>query len=158
MAEMTDQRTTVAQLRDMMREFVAQRQWEKFHTPRNLAVSTAVESGELLELFQWLSDEASAARLADADFRRAVADEISDVLMYLLSLANTLHLDISAANTGIPAESTISIRPARSSRNIRLASTKLASPLKKANITAGVRITGMVAWAMPKRRPMWMVA
>ncbi len=63
MAEMTDQRTTVAQLRDMMREFVAQRQWEKFHTPRNLAVSTAVESGELLELFQWLSDEASAARL-----------------------------------------------------------------------------------------------
>ncbi len=97
MAEMTDQRTTVAQLRDMMREFVAQRQWEKFHTPRNLAVSTAVESGELLELFQWLSDEASAARLADADFRRAVADEISDVLMYLLSLANTLDLDISAA-------------------------------------------------------------
>ena len=63
MAEMTDQRTTVAQLRDMMREFVAQRQLEKFHTPRNLAVSTAVESGELLELFQWLSDEASAARL-----------------------------------------------------------------------------------------------
>ncbi len=81
----------------MMREFVAERQWEKFHTPRNLAVSVAVEAGELLELFQWLSEDAVNARLGDGAFRQAVADEMSDVLMYIISLANRLDIDLSAA-------------------------------------------------------------
>ncbi len=94
---MTDDQTTVARLRIMMKEFVAERQWEKFHTPRNLAVSAAVEAGELLELFQWLGEDESTARLGDGAFRQAVADEMSDVLMYILSLANRLDIDLSAA-------------------------------------------------------------
>ncbi len=95
--DMTDHQTTVAQLRTMMKDFVAQRQWEKFHTPRNLAASAAVEAGELLELFQWLGDNEAMARLQEPAFRQAVADEMSDVLMYIISLANALDLDISAA-------------------------------------------------------------
>lgn len=94
---MTDQLTTLAQLRTMMKDFVSQRQWEKFHTPRNLAVSAAVEAGELLELFQWLGENEAMTRLQDPAFRKAVADEMSDVLMYIISLANAIDLDISAA-------------------------------------------------------------
>lgn len=94
---MTDQLTTLAQLRTMMKDFVAQRQWQKFHTPRNLAVSAAVEAGELLELFQWLGENEAKTRLQDPVFRQAVADEMSDVLMYIISLANAIDLDISAA-------------------------------------------------------------
>lgn len=80
-----------------MKDFVAQRQWQKFHTPRNLAVSAAVEAGELLELFQWLGENEAKTRLQDPVFRQAVADEMSDVLMYIISLANAIDLDISAA-------------------------------------------------------------
>jgi NTP pyrophosphatase (non-canonical NTP hydrolase) len=81
----------------MMRDFVEEREWEKFHTPRNLAASVAVEAGELLELFQWLSAEEAQRRCAlDPAFRQAVGEEISDVLMYLLSLANAMDLNVGA--------------------------------------------------------------
>ena len=52
-----DEEATIAWLREMMREFLREREWEKFHLPRNLAASVAVEAGELLELFQWLTPE-----------------------------------------------------------------------------------------------------
>jgi NTP pyrophosphatase (non-canonical NTP hydrolase) len=95
---MTDQTTTLANVRQMMREFVAERQWEKYHTPKNLAASVAVESGELLELFQWLtSEEATKRAVHDPAFRKAVGEELCDVLMYLVSLANALDLDIATA-------------------------------------------------------------
>ena len=94
-----DDRVTVAQLKRMMREFVAERAWEKYHTPRNLAASVAVEAGELLELFQWLTPEEahrrSAAKGGDRAFRQAVGEELADVLMYLISLAHALELDVA---------------------------------------------------------------
>jgi NTP pyrophosphatase (non-canonical NTP hydrolase) len=95
---MTDSQTTMADIRALMEEFVAQRKWHKFHTPRNLAASVAVEAGELLELFQWLTPQEAADRSQnDPDFRRAIGEEMSDVLMYLVSLANAIDLDLSAA-------------------------------------------------------------
>ena len=95
---MTDSQTTVAELKAMMQAFVAERNWQKSHTPRNLAASVAVEAGELLEHFQWLTaDEASERSRTDAAFHKAVGEELSDVLMYLLSLANSMDLDIAAA-------------------------------------------------------------
>jgi dCTP diphosphatase len=92
---MTDQHTTVAQLRDIVRQFVEERDWRQFHTPKNLSMSLAIEAAELMEHFQWLTPNESR-RLADDPTRLAdVADELSDVICYALALANELQLDLS---------------------------------------------------------------
>lgn len=92
-----DASTTVADLKAVVREFVAERGWEKYHTAKNLAGSVAVEAGELLEVFQWLTpEEAEAARVPGA-IRDQAADEIADVTAYLLALANVMDLDLASA-------------------------------------------------------------
>lgn len=78
-----------------VRRFTEEREWQPFHTPKNLAMALAGEAGELLALFQWLTAEESRglspARLAE------VADEIADVQMYLAALADQLGIDIAGA-------------------------------------------------------------
>src|SRR5450830_1981684 len=85
----------LTRLRDVMRQFADERDWNQFHTPKNLAMALAVEAAELLEHFQWLTAEQSTA--LDARRRRAVADEIADVLLYLTRLADVLGIDAVAA-------------------------------------------------------------
>jgi NTP pyrophosphatase (non-canonical NTP hydrolase) len=92
---MKDQKTTVAHLRDMVREFVDERDWRQFHTPKNLSMALAIEAAELMEHFQWLTPKDSQALAADRAKLSEVADELSDVLCYGLALANELGLDIS---------------------------------------------------------------
>jgi NTP pyrophosphatase (non-canonical NTP hydrolase) len=82
-------------LRDALREFAAERDWEQFHTPRNLATALAVEAAELLEPFQWLDD--AAARDLPPDTRVAVEQEMADVLLYLVRLADRLGVDLEHA-------------------------------------------------------------
>ena len=82
-------------LRDRLRRFAAERDWEQFHTPKNLAMSAAIESAELMEHFQWLTPEQSRA-LPPAQ-RSEVAHEIADVLLYLVRLADMLDIDPVAA-------------------------------------------------------------
>jgi dCTP diphosphatase len=92
----SDQTTTVGELRQVMRNFVEERDWSRFHTPKNLAGSVAIESAELLELFQWLTtDEATERSHKDTAFRERIGEEMADVLLYLLSLANALDIDVS---------------------------------------------------------------
>jgi dCTP diphosphatase len=86
---------TLNELRDALRRFAAARDWEQFHTPKNLAMALTVEAAELLEQFQWLTP-AQSARL-DGKRKRAVADEIADVLLYLTRLADVLDIDALAA-------------------------------------------------------------
>jgi len=81
-------------------EFIAARDWQQHHTPKNLSASIAIEAAELLEHFQWLTDEQAAAALQDADKLSAVADEMADVVIYALSLANALDVDVSEAVLG----------------------------------------------------------
>ncbi len=92
---MKRQSATLAGLRDALRRFAAARDWQQFHTPKNLAMALAVEAAELLEHFQWLT-AAQSAHL-DARRKRAVADEIADVLLYLIRLADVLDIDALAA-------------------------------------------------------------
>jgi dCTP diphosphatase len=94
---MTDYDTTLADLRQRVAEFVAARGWERFHVPKNLSVSIAVEAAELMEHFQWLTREQVAMAMQDEVKRAAVADELADVLIYGLSLANVLDVDVSTA-------------------------------------------------------------
>jgi NTP pyrophosphatase (non-canonical NTP hydrolase) len=77
-----------------LRRFTAERDWDRFHTPKNLAISLAIEVGELLEHVQWGSDDEIAARLGSADGRAAVAEELADVFIYLVRLADVLDIDL----------------------------------------------------------------
>ena len=96
-AERTDRSTTVADLRAMMDAFVRARLWKKYHQPKNLAMSLAVEAAELMEHFQWLTPRQARALLKEPAARKEVADEMADVLAFLLSLANATGIDLSAA-------------------------------------------------------------
>jgi NTP pyrophosphatase (non-canonical NTP hydrolase) len=93
----TDNKTTLAELKDLMQRFVDARDWHTFHAPKNLAMSLAIEAAELMEHFQWMSVEASRTAANDAAAREAIGDELADVLCYALAMANVLDIDLSAA-------------------------------------------------------------
>jgi NTP pyrophosphatase (non-canonical NTP hydrolase) len=84
-------------LREAMRAFVAEREWEQYHTPKNLAMSLAIEAAELMEHFQWLEPAESRAVAQSPEVVAQAAEELADVLCYALSLANVLQLDLSRA-------------------------------------------------------------
>ncbi len=85
----------LAALRDALRQFAAERDWDQFHSPKNLAAALSVEAAELLEQFQWLSEEHS--RALSAGQLEAVRQELADVLLYLVRLADKLDVDLIAA-------------------------------------------------------------
>lgn len=85
----------LVQLRDALRQFAAERDWDQFHSPKNLASALAVEAAELLERFQWLTEDESR-NLSPADLAR-VREELADVLNYLVRLADKLDVDLLEA-------------------------------------------------------------
>jgi dCTP diphosphatase len=87
----------IEQLTIAIREFAHERDWERFHTPKNLAMALSVEVAELVELFQWLTPEESTALADTPEGRAAVEDEIADVAIYLLRLADILDINVAAA-------------------------------------------------------------
>lgn len=82
-------------IREALRQFAAEREWDQYHSPKNLAAALAVESAELLEPFQWLTEEES--RNLDPERLEAVREEMADVFIYLLHLADKLSIDILLA-------------------------------------------------------------
>ena len=80
------------QLNARLLDFARERDWEQFHSPKNLSMALAGEAGELLEHFQWLS-EAQSAEL-DAEKREAVSMELADILIYLVRLSERLDIDL----------------------------------------------------------------
>lgn len=86
--------TDLEGLRTQLRAFAAARDWDAFHSPKNLAMALSAEAGELLEVFQWLTEEQS--RRLDAQARSAAADEVADVLLYLVRIADKLDIDLLA--------------------------------------------------------------
>lgn len=90
-----DDRTQVSELRQLVAEFVKERDWEQFHSPKNLSMSIAIEAAELMEHFQWISREDSA-NLTPGQ-RLEVSRELADVVCYVMAMANSLNIDISNA-------------------------------------------------------------
>jgi len=80
-----------------MREFTTARDWEQFHDPKSLALALVGEVGELAELLQWLPAENVVEMAGDDPLRSRLGEEVSDVLIYLIRLADVLHLDLAAA-------------------------------------------------------------
>ena len=93
------------ELRDLLRKFAAARDWDQFHSPKNLAMALSAESAELLEVFQWLTEEQSRRLTPEA--QAAASEEIADVLLYLVRLGDKLGIDpVAAARAKLAANET----------------------------------------------------
>ena len=79
-----------------LKKFAEARDWEKFHTPKNLAMALSVEVSELVEVFQWMTAEESANVMRDQKFADAVKDELADITLYLVRLSSILKVDLLA--------------------------------------------------------------
>ena len=88
---------SLSDLAAMLRAFAEARDWEQYHTPKNLAMALAGETGELLACFQWLTPEESARIMQDPQTAAAVESELADVLQYLIRLADVLGMDLAEA-------------------------------------------------------------
>lgn len=89
-----DDNTTVQSLRKMVLDFVQARDWQQFHSPKNLSMALAIEAGELMEHFQWI--DAQQSRQPSSDKRVAIGEELADVLCYALAIANELNIDVAS--------------------------------------------------------------
>lgn len=87
----------MGELQRGLAEFAAARDWQRFHTPKNLAAALSVEAAELLEIFQWLTPEESARVMERSEAAHQVEDEVADVLAYLLQLCEVLGVDALSA-------------------------------------------------------------
>ncbi|QXE34212.1 nucleotide pyrophosphohydrolase [Streptomyces sp. GMY02] len=105
----------VAGLQRALAEFAAARDWEPYHTPKNLAAALSVEASELLEIFQWLTPEQSARVMADPDSAHRVRDEVADVLAYLLQFCEVLGIDPLVALAAKMERNEVRYPPKRSS-------------------------------------------
>lgn len=90
---MSDQQITLHELKERMATFVRERDWEQFHSPKNLSMSIAIEAAELMEHFQWLTVEQSTQLEPGA--LQEIGEELADIVLYSLSLANCLQIDLA---------------------------------------------------------------
>lgn len=94
---MNDTEGSVGFLKEAVRDSVHERNWEKFHNPKDIAESICIESAELLEIFQWIKPDKSEQFNNDPIKMQKIREEIADVTIYCLSLANRLDIDLTAA-------------------------------------------------------------
>ena len=87
----------VSELQAELRHFAAERDWQPFHTPKNLSTALMVEAAELAEIFQWMTPEESRAAHEDAESKVRIGEEVADVLLYLLQIADHSRIDIEQA-------------------------------------------------------------
>ncbi|MFQ6088177.1 MAG: nucleotide pyrophosphohydrolase [Candidatus Methanofastidiosia archaeon] len=88
---------TLDDLRGKVAEFRDERNWKRFHNPKDLAISISIEASELLELFQWKRNREISRKLGDSKFLEKVKSELADVLIYCLSLSDVLKIDLEEA-------------------------------------------------------------
>jgi dCTP diphosphatase len=97
MPALSDSSTTISELRERVLAFVRERDWEQFHSPKNLSMALSAEAAELMEHFLWASPEESKAVASDPAKRAKIAEELADVVIYALEFANATGLDVAAS-------------------------------------------------------------
>lgn len=93
--KLADDSTKVAHLKEKIKGFIQARDWEKFHNPKDVAMSISIEAGELMELFQWKTDAEIEESLNDPAYKEKVEDELADVITFCIAFANATGLDIA---------------------------------------------------------------
>jgi len=94
---MSDKKTTIQEIRSLIDSFADERDWQQFHSPKNLSMSISIEAAELMELFQWLSLEDAKKVMESGKTRDNAIDEIADVLIYAFAFCIRNNIDISDA-------------------------------------------------------------
>lgn len=97
MPALSDSATTLLELKERVLAFVRERDWEQFHSPKNLSMALSAEAAELMEHFLWASPDESRAIAADPAKRAKIAEELADVVIYALEFANATGLDVAAS-------------------------------------------------------------
>jgi NTP pyrophosphatase (non-canonical NTP hydrolase) len=93
-----DRQTTIHDLKERIRRFCSERDWDQYHNAKDLAIGVATEAAELLEHFRFRSPEECDALLGEPERRRAIAHELADVLYFALRLAQRYDIDLAAAS------------------------------------------------------------
>lgn len=91
----SDEYVNIDDLKKRVRHFVRERGWEKYHTPKDIAVAIAVEAGELLEIFQWMKEDEEKKLKENNMVMERIKNELADILNYCLSMANILEIDLT---------------------------------------------------------------
>jgi Predicted pyrophosphatase len=94
----SDETTTIQQLKNLVLAFHKERNWGESHKPRNISISICLEAAELLELFQWDNRNDEGSLKTDNKYQ-LLKDELSDVIIYCLTMANSMHIDLSESIT-----------------------------------------------------------
>lgn len=94
---MSDETTSVEDLKAAVARFVTARDWDRYHSPKNLAMSISIEAAEIMEHFQWLTVGEAVEAMKDEKVRSEVEEEIADVVIYCLSFASQTGIDVSKA-------------------------------------------------------------
>ncbi len=89
-----EKKLSVAEFQEVVDDFVRERDWRKYHKPKDIAISVAIESSELLELFQWKPDPVETGRL-DKELKARIGEELADIVIYSACMANALDIDLS---------------------------------------------------------------
>jgi NTP pyrophosphatase (non-canonical NTP hydrolase) len=95
----SDDQTPIANLKRAVAAFSKERDWDQFHSPKNLSMALVVEAAELLELFQWKTEEQSWAARSEAEFQERTREELADIVVFVLILCNRLEIDLATAVT-----------------------------------------------------------
>ena len=94
---MSDDNTTLGKLKKAVDDFNQERDWKQYHSPKNLAMSIAIEASELMQLFQWTESSASWSLCREPEILSGIKDEISDIIVYCLDMADAVDFDVSTA-------------------------------------------------------------
>ncbi|KAA0004269.1 MAG: nucleotide pyrophosphohydrolase [Thermoplasmata archaeon] len=86
------------ELREAVSDFIREREWEKFHNPKDIAISISIEAAELLENFQWRDKKEVENMLDDEEYVNSIIEEMADVMIYLIALSNKLNVDLIDAS------------------------------------------------------------
>ena len=98
-SELREDGVDLERLRETLRQFARERDWEQFRHPKNIAMTLAGETGELLEIYQWLSDEESRNAREASDTVKATSLELADIVIYAVQLADAMGIDLEGAVT-----------------------------------------------------------
>jgi NTP pyrophosphatase (non-canonical NTP hydrolase) len=91
----SDETTTMSELKSRISRFAAEREWEQYHNPKDLAISVVLEAAELMENFQWVREEELSQIIQDREKLARIREELADVLIYCLRLSQVLHIDLA---------------------------------------------------------------
>ena len=92
-----DKKNTIDTLKNFVENFVKERDWSQFHSPKNIAMALAIEASELMDIFKWDSDKDSKEKMFKGISRQEAIDELADIIIYAIAFANRNNIDISSA-------------------------------------------------------------